>query len=250
MTEHKQMTDFPSDEMVIRRIVRAIQKAIEEDVPEFCRENYMETMNSVRYVRGDKINDNLRALVVSDDVILISFKRYSWDGRMLVDLKNRISYTVTTQQNLIAIPKKKNRTCPHFLQSILAVENGDLQGECVQMTLMPMEQFEDEVLEEDYKKIVAGVLDPDSGYHHYVVAYAFEKNQLLSVDMELLDKGFNRVSTLSLNDFIKPDFAQLTAEQSEIPEETAEPEKTAKGLVAIKKGIRPELIELEDEKRA
>ena len=58
------------------------------------------------------------------------------------------------------------------------------------------------------------------------------------------------MSTLSLNDFIKPDFAQLTAEQSEIPEETAEPEKTAKGLVAIKKGIRPELIELEDEKRA
>ena len=109
MTEYKQVTDFPSDEMVIRRIVRAIQKAIEEDVPEFCRENYMETMNSVRYVRGDKINDNLRALVVSDDVILISFKRYSWDSRMLVDLKNRISYTVTTQQNLIACWKRTIR---------------------------------------------------------------------------------------------------------------------------------------------
>ena len=169
---------------------------------------------------------------------------------MLVDLKNRITYTVTTQQNLIAIPKKKNRTCPHFLQSILAVENGDLQGEYVQMTMMSMEQFEDDVLEEDYKKIVAGVLKPDSGYRHYIVTYAFEKSQLLSVNMELLDKGFNKVNSLSLNEFIKPDFAQLTVDQLKNPEETAEPEKTARDLVAIKKGIRPELIELEEEKRA
>lgn len=247
MTEHKYAANFPSDEVVIRRIARAIQKTIEEDVPEFCRKNQMETMNSIRYVRGDKINDNLRTLVVSDDVILISFKRYSWDGRMLVDLKNNITYTVTTEQNLIAIPKKKNRTCPHFLQSILAIENGDLQGEYAQMTLMRMEQFEDNVLEEDYKKIVAGVINPDSGYHHYVVTYAFEKSQLLSVNMELLDKGFNRVSSISLNNFIKPDFAQLTAEQPEDSEKSAELEKTARGLVSIKRGIRPELIELEEE---
>ena len=71
-----------------------------------------------------------------------------------------------------------------------------------------------------------------------------------SVNMELLDKGFNKVNSLSLNEFIKPDFAQLTVDQLKNPEETAEPEKTARDLVAIKKGIRPELIELEEEKRA
>lgn len=249
MTEYTYDAVFPSDEVVIRRIVRAIQKAIEEDVPEFCHEHSMETMNSIRYIRGDKINENLRALVVSDDVILISFKRYSWDGRMLADLKNHITYTVTTEQNLIAIPKKKNRTCPHFLQSTLAVENGDLEGECLQLALMPMEQFEDDVLEDDYKKIVAGVIDPDSGYRHYIVTYAFEKGQLLRVSMELLDKGFNKVNSLSLNDFIAPNFAQLTAEQLEGSEESAESVKTARGLVAIKKGIRPKLIKLEEEKQ-
>lgn len=68
--------------------------------------------------------------------------------------------------------------------------------------------------------------------------------------MELLDKGFKKVKSLSLNEFIKPDFMQLTADQPENPEETAEPEKTARDLVAIKKGIRPELIEPEEEKRA
>lgn len=249
LTKYAHATGFPSDEIVIRRIVRAIQKAVEEDVLEFCREHPMETMNSVRYIRGDKINENLRALVVSDDVILISFKRYSWDVRMLADLKNHITYTVTTEQNLIAIPKKKNRTYPHFLQSTLFVENGDLEGACVQMSLMPMEQFDDNVLEDDYKKIVAGVIDPDSGYRHYVVTYAFEKGQLLRVSMELLDKGFNKVSSLSLNNFIVPDFTRLTAEQLEGSEETVEPVKTARDLVAIKKGIRPELIKLEEEKR-
>ena len=91
MTDNVSVTDFPSDEMVIRRLVRAIQKAIEEDIPEFCRENHMETMNSVRYIRGDKINENIRNLVISDDIMLISFRRYSWDGRMIIDQKNRIS---------------------------------------------------------------------------------------------------------------------------------------------------------------
>ena len=68
--------------------------------------------------------------------------------------------------------------------------------------------------------------------------------------MELLDRGFNRVSSISLNNFIKPDFAQLTAEQPEDSEEIAKPEKTARGLVTIKKGLRPELIELEEEGQA
>lgn len=250
MTAHRTATDFPSDEMAIRRIVRSIQKSIEEDVPEFCRENHMETMNSVRYVRGDKINDNLRNLVASDDIMLISFKRYSWDGRMLVDTKNRITYTITTQQNLNAIPKKKNRSCPHFLQSILAVENGDLQGCYVQEVLFPMEQFEDEVLEDDYVKIVAGVLQPDSGYHHYVVTYTFDKSTLTEVKLVLLDKGFNIVSELNVSDFIKPDYALLTAETPDSAEQAGEPAKSAKSLVAIKSGIRPALVELEEEKQA
>lgn len=149
MTDNISVKELPSDEMVIRRIVRAIQKAIEEDVPEFCRDNHMETMNCVRYIRGDKINDNMRNLVVSDDIRLISFKRYAWDGRMLIDQKSHNSYTITTQQNLQTIPKKRDRKNPHFVQSILAVENCDLKGEYVQQSLFPMEQFDSEVLVED-----------------------------------------------------------------------------------------------------
>lgn len=248
MTIHNNSV-LPSDELVVRRIVRAIQKAIEEDVPEFCRENHMETMNSIRYVRGDKINDNLRSLVVSDDMMLISFKRHSWDGRILVDNKNYVTYSITTQQNLSAIPKK-NRRCPHFLHSILAVENGDLKGQYVQESLFPMDQFGDDVLEDDYTKIVSGVLAPDSGYRHYIVAYEYARSELCDVKLMLLDKSFSTVRELSLNDFIKPDFAQLTAKQSGSAEHTTISANTAKELVTIKSGIRPELIEFDDEKQA
>lgn len=247
MTLHTISNNLPSDELVIRRIVRAIQKAVEEDVPDFYRENHMETMNSARYVRGDKINDNLRNFVVSDGIILISFKRYSWEGRMLVDEKNCITYTITTQQNLTTIPKKKNRSCPHFLQSILAIENGDIEDPYAQETLFPIDQFEEDVLEKDYMKIVSGVISSDSGYHHYVIAYDFEKSQLLDVKMMLLDKRFSTVSEHSLNDFINPDFAQLTAGQPNSTEHTPKHVRSARDLVTIKPGVLPNLIDLEDE---
>lgn len=250
MTNDICVKELPSDEIVIRRIVRAIQKTIEEDVPEFCRDNHMETMNSIRYVRGDKVNDNLRNLVVSDDIRLLSFKRHSWDGRMLIDQKSLTSYTITTQQNLQAIPKKRDRKCPHFLQSILAIENGDLKGQYVQQSLFPMEQFDNEVLEEDYKKIISGVLEPGSGYHHYVITYEFEKNELLDVKMVLMDRNFNLVNEISLNNFIKPDFARLTVEESALSVHTTETAASARSLVTIRPGIRPELIELEDGKQA
>ena len=103
LTKYKCAAVFPSEEIVIRRIVRAIQKAIEEDVPDFCHENHMETMNSIRYLRGDKINDNLRTLVVSDDIILISFKRYSWDGRIEKPYHLYNYYTAESDGN----PKKE-----------------------------------------------------------------------------------------------------------------------------------------------
>lgn len=70
------------------------------------------------------------------------------------------------------------------------------------------------------------------------------------MNMVLLDRVFNTVNEISLNDFIKPDFAKLTAEQTENSEQATKPVKTAKDLVVIKAGIRPELIELEDEKQA
>lgn len=247
-----QIDKLPGEKVFIQRMVRAIQKAIEEDVVEFRRENHMETMNSLRYVRGDKINENLRVLVsdIVDYITLFPFQRYSWDGRMIIDWKNKVTYTITTKQNYEAIPKKKNRTYPHFLQTVLAVENKDLKGEYVQETMFSMSQFDDETYEEDYNKIFGGVLSSNSDFHHYVITYEFSKYDLISVDLILPDRDFNSIREISLSEFIKPNLVALTETQLNENESTNNLVTSTKSLVELKSGIRPELIIQKEEERA
>ena len=72
----------------------------------------------------------------------------------------------------------------------------------------------------------------------------------MHLKLVLLDRGFNVVSELDVSDFIKPDFGLLTAELPDTTEHTTELPKYARSLVAIKSGIRPNLIELEEENQA
>ena len=249
MTIVKLSDSLPSEEQVLRRIVRAIQKAVEEDLLDYYHNNRMETMNSLRFIRSDMINENLKNIVVDDSIRLLSFKRFSWEGRMLVDDNNIITYTITTHQNLIAISKKKNRKQPHFLQSIFAIENGDLEGDNAQTTIFPMESFDRNTLEEDYRKIVSGLLSPDSGYRHYVITYEYDRFQVTDIRLILSDKSFNTVDEISLNNLMKPNFGNLTNIVSESDDETST-SKSAKGLVALKPGIKPELVKLLEEDQA
>jgi len=80
------------NQMLNRKIVYAINKAITQDVPQNMRENRLETNNRNRFAAGDYINENLRQHVVKDDVDLIPFNRYAWDGRIIVDRGNKVTY--------------------------------------------------------------------------------------------------------------------------------------------------------------
>lgn len=191
------------------RIVQAIQKAIEEDVPRQLRENHLETNNYLPLMRGDFINDNLRNYALEEGVELLPFQRFGWKGRLIVDRRHRITLSVTTQNNLRAIPQKQ-RSRPHYTMSILKKENGKLEGACVQEALYQMDIFPDEILEADYQDIVAGAVDPDEGYLHYFVAYEADRNELIDIKLVLMDPYFNVVEESSLNHLIKPDFARLT----------------------------------------
>ena len=249
MTIIKLSDSLPSEEIILRHIVRAIQKAVEEDMPEYYSDNHMETMNAARYVRSDLINDNLRNIVTDEHRRLVPFKRYSWDGRILLDELTKSTYTITTRQTLMTIPKKKDRKHPHFLQSLISVENSELEGKNVQLSFFPTKTFDKKVLEEDYNEIVSGALAPNSGYQHYVIAYEFNKYQLTNIMLILLDKNFNTVDEISLNYLMKPNFANLTNTTSESDEEINDT-KSARGLVALKPGIKPDLIKLQEEDQA
>lgn len=239
------MTEFFVDTALLRRVIRAIETAISDDVPRVRREVPLETENYIKFIRSDFINENIKKMVVNDNVELLCFTRYAWKGRMLVDKKNKITYSITTEQNLNAIPKKKDRSMPHFLQTMLGVENTGMQAQYVQQTLFPMEQFDMDTLQQDFDSIVNGFFDPKEGYTHYIICYTFEKDELLTADLKLLDRKFNTVQERSLNEYIKPDFAQLT--NVEYMEEEVTEEKTggAKRLVSLKAGLRPQLHEVE-----
>ena len=232
------------NENLTRRIVRSIEKAIVDDVPEYLREHHKETNNAIIQLRGDCINDNLRKLVVGGDIELVSFKRYVWQGRLIVDRSEKITYTITTQKTLHAVPRKR-RNKPHFLQTLLYMENGGYEAPVKQMTLMDFFPFEEEDLENDYNSIVAGLVDPAEGYRHYVIAYDAEGSELKDVQVEFLDKDFNTIATASLNEYIKPDFSRLTDVEhvDEVLEDETDGE--SKGLVAIKSGLRPKLREVQ-----
>lgn len=234
------MDGIKINEKLLRRIVRCVDKAIGEDIPQYISENYKETNNAIAQLKGDYINDNLRKLVVGDDIELVHFKRYSWQGRILVDRAQKVTYTITTQQTLQAIPKKQ-RNKPHYLQTLLFNQNGDYEGQAKQITMMDLYPFDSDELERDYNSIVEGKIDPAEGYVHYVIAYESEKNELIDIQLEFLDKDFNTITTTSLNEYIKPDFARLT--DVELVDESFDDnfEVDKKEFISLKPGIRPKL---------
>lgn len=221
-------------ELDTRKIVRAITKAVSEDVPDFMREHPMEFRNYIPMYRGDCISENVKQMVCREGMEVLKFKRNSWTGCLLIDRTNKITYSITTHRNLKTIPRK-HRTRPHFVQSLLGVLNAGLQGQYVQMTLFPMDEFEQDELEDDYNKIVDGLVDPDAGFNHYVIAYTYDKNDVIKVDIEFLDGKFNIIEEKSLDEFIKPDYAKLT-ETVVSDNPAAEPvaTETKKSLVAFK----------------
>lgn len=242
------------NEILNRKIVYAINKAISDDVPRNNRENRLETNNRNIFAAGDYINDNLRKHVVKDDIELLAFKRYAWDGRILVDRSNRVTYTISTHQTLWSAIRK-NRNKPYYLQSILYVENGDCEGTPKQMTLTELcpeiigSSFDSEELEDDYERIMKGSIRLGDGYKHYIVVYTTDHRMITNIELLLLDKDFAEVDKLSLMEYVNPDFASLTESDYNSSEEDADENVSISSSLSLKlkPGVKPALRVMEEE---
>lgn len=234
------------NEITLRRIVHAVNKAVTDDIPRYLSEHHKETNNAVGLLRGDYINENLRKYVVTNGVELIPFKRSSWQGRIIVDRNDKITYSITTQNTLNSIPKKE-RTRPHYLQSLLAVENSECKCQYIQQTLFPIESFDDKTLESDYNEIFASLVNPKEGYIHYVISYEAKNNELLDIKLEILDRNFNVVFEKNIIEYIEPDFAKLTEVNIDTDETSNSSSDNIRNILGIKNGIRPALREIEKE---
>lgn len=193
---------------LIARAVYAINKTVTVDIPQQFQDQPLETDNYLKHMRGDWINENLRRMAVTEGVEMVRFRRTNWKGRLLVDRRCCTSYSITTMDNLRRIPKKYRKR-PHFLQTILAVENAGYEGINAQMAFLP-DIFTLEDYKEDYAEIFAGLLNPDSGYHHCIIAYSIEDGEIDDIRLEFLDPNFNVIDEMSLIEYIRPDFAKLT----------------------------------------
>lgn len=237
---------FDIRDALLTAIVRAIDKAVCEDVPSQLREMPLETNNYIALIRGDFINQNLRSFAVEEGGVLHGFQRYGWRGRLLISPESRLTFSITTESNLNTIPRKI-RQRPHFTQSLLHQLNGNLHGRYEQTRLFDTSQFDKETYEDDFDEIANGAFAPEDGYHHCVVVYRAVGKELEDIKLVVLDPNFNVVTEESLVEYMKPDFARLT-EQTASGVATREAHNDATHrLPTLKLGVKPGLREEEKE---
>lgn len=231
---------------IIMGAIRAVEKTVTEDIPHERDDRRLETDNYLAFIRGDYINQNLRRMCTIEDGELLPFKRYGWKGRLLFDREHKLTYSITSQSNLQQIPRK-HRTKPHFLQTLLYMENGGLEGKYQQMSMFPMDRFDADTYDSDFEDIVGGSFDASDGYRHCVITYQSKRDELVDIKLVLLDKMFNVVEEHSLNHLRKPDFSLLTS--STFTKDTAvqEHNKATRSLTRLKPGIKPGLWKEEKE---
>lgn len=227
----------------LRLIVKALAKAIGPDTRNFIAENDMDTYNSIILLRGDRINTNLRDMVVSNMVELKHFKRFVWTGSLLIDRKHKISITICARPTLVRNKKVKGRKNPYYLQSMCHVLNGDLQAKCKQITIGDILQnsdieplFADEVYEADFESIVDAAISLGEGYRHCLIAYEADGFELKSAALMILDKDLDVVHDISIMDLLQPDFGNLTAPVTKA-EETPQ-KKDAHSLVKVREDLK------------
>ena len=246
MLDGNRNTKIDINDDLLRKIVYSIDKAIGEDQQQYLRDNHLETNNAIILLKGDNINTNLRHHVVKDDIDLVPFQRYGWSGRIVIDRKEHITYSIMTEGTLSGIPRKKNRVKPHYLQSILYVENKNCIAKERQMTLQDfgITIFDTDILEQDFDKISQGLIDMEGDYKHYIIAYNAENREIKDIMLKFLDRDFNIVDEASLMQYIKPDFARLT-DIGPVEESNEDKKESKKGLVSLKSGLKPKLREVE-----
>ena len=226
--------DFDAIKNDLCKIGQALAKAVGPDIRLYRATHELETYNSIRILRGDYINTNLKAMV--DGMELHTFKRSSWDGRLLIDRRNYLTYSICTKQTLESIPKAKNRHIPHYLQSILHVENADVKPVYKQMILPGMQaeimSFDEEEYRDDYMQVIGEDITFDDRYHHLVITYETKQGEITYISAKLLDPNCELSQEYSMMDLLKPDYIELSVDVAEKPAT-----KDARNLVGVKRSL-------------
>ena len=223
--------NFSNMDKLFEKITAAVVKGVGPDIRDYLADNPDETHNALKMVRVDKINTNLRNFVASDTVELKNFRRYAWEGRILIDREHKVTISICTKQTFDAIPRKKDRTSPHYQMTIANIENADVEPIYEQMTLFSgMTQFSNDVYADGFKTNMGEDVLAGDGYKHLVVVYETSGSDVTYIAAKLVDRNLATAKEYSLDRFLKPDFGDLTAEYND--EETTQ--NDVRSLVTVK----------------
>lgn len=233
------MIDNISDNLktVMIKIGRAIAKAVGEDMRNYTVTNENVTNNALPFLRGDYIHTNIKKALESREVELKFFNRSFWKGIVIIDREDQVSISVCSQNTLNRIEKNINHKSPHYMQTILNVENKNEIAPVKQMSIADFDPsfvcgFSDKDYEKDFFTIMEASPAMFENYRHWALSYEVEHYQLTKLSATLFDKNFNVVQELSLLETLKPDFSELTA--SDIK---SKKQDDVHNLVSVKAGL-------------
>lgn len=229
-------------------MVNAVAKAVGPDFDDYKSEHMLKTNNNLRYVRGDLINTNLSAAMLSWERKI--FRRFGWQGVFWIDRKNRFTYSVMSEQALQRALSEINWENPHYLPSILHVQNRGIHWKPMQPGLFDdvtnslnatdKDLFGQDIYENVYFDLIGHEFAV--GYTHLVVAYTQQKGILTSIRLILFSADFKICREWNLMDMVRPDFLTLTKDDVDERNST-----DIHRLVSVKASAKENHVAAEDE---
>lgn len=220
------------DSGLLRSIANAVQKGIWE-VKEYKSSTNKATNNALPFIRADNINTNLRDMAALEEGLELKyFKRCSWTGCLLIDRTNHLTITICSKHTLDRVSKRNCRRIPHYLQTILHIQNCNISYVSEQPDLFAYssgDQFSEVEYRRDYEEIMGDEVSFGDAYVHWVVVYEASYYGVTSISMKKLNPCFQTAQEISLENFLSPDFGDLTMEPS-----SSNSIKDAHSLVSVK----------------
>ena len=181
---------------IMVKIGKAIEKGVGEDIRTYLANSDNAVNNAIAFLRGDYIVTNIRNTVESETVEIKYFKRSSWTGCIILDRKDKHSYSVCARKTLERIPKNITRRSPHYLQTILNTENRDEEAVGRQMSLADFgfsvgNQFTEEEYEKDFFAIMENI-------SYQVAAGKIGKDLLRRIMQAIMDGTYESDEELKL----------------------------------------------------
>lgn len=226
------------DERIVKTIVQALYEAVTVGIPLAQSNNMRATTNCYPSLGVDVIHEHILKLVNFDGVLIHRIKRHNWTVFMIIDNNAHNAYFVLSENNLKAIPAKKGRSWPHYLQSLLHEYHRGFEGKCVQQSFLPIEPFDDVTYEKDVERMLGGLMDDQEAWNIYVIAHKRNGKELVSVKQYFLSPSFDVIDERNLIEYIVPDYSAVINPIDENTTDTT-PESEEEELIKLKPKPRP-----------